>query len=281
LLDYISKAGLERLRIIENGRIQPSDSHFKLIKRLKILSEVEAVQHKIYSMFESVILMDHEHDWEIFRLLVLRKLATSDGLEKEIMRNFSKFVCVGVASSYVGGEGDKFADKKIDWLNTFSKTLGSIKGKTKNAYLLCDRDEYPINLIGSKNCAFVVKGCKPKFSKPLDKTGLLSWRRREVKHYLLSYTALPNSREDINQLLPDVYKLKENSNGDLGTDGRFNDSLASMSSDIVKNHLDEHINVDGKGFCVDKARLYINTMKREEISNDIKNLYRYLVAKDE
>ncbi|MGK0255872.1 MAG: ABC-type cobalamin/Fe3+-siderophores transport system ATPase subunit, partial [Arcobacteraceae bacterium] len=75
LLDSIAKAGTERLKIIEEGKIEPSNNPYKLLKRLENLSELTLMEYKIASMYKNIVLMDNANDWEIFKLLVQRKLS--------------------------------------------------------------------------------------------------------------------------------------------------------------------------------------------------------------
>ncbi len=282
LLDSIAKAGSERLKIIEAGEIRPSNDPFKLLQRLESLSELTLIEYKIASMFKNVVLMDNTHDWEIFKLLVKRKLGINEESNKKIDNNLSEFVCVSVPSSYHGGLNDKFADKKINWLLNFSELLNKVECKTKKSFLICDRDELSIKEIGTTKCDFMVNGIQRKFPKPLTNTPILSWKRREIKHYLLSFTALPDDiKTIINHNLPKNCQLSKGCTGDYITENKYNNYLAIIESDIVKKLLTTHIDREGLGFCIEKAQVYVNTIPKEEISEDIVNMYNYLVGENE
>lgn len=213
LLDSIAKAGIDKLRTIECGEVQYANSSFKLLQRLEALSEVEETQYKIVSMYKNVVVMDHAHDWEIFKLLLKRKLSIDEEYSDEMIEDsLSDFICLSISSGFVEGQDkNTFGDNKINWLKNYErflttlKTLKKLKAKTERVFMICDADEYPNNLIGTTENPFLVKGhsFKPteppkpskkntkqktsKDSKPLKKVALLSWKRREIKHYLLSY----------------------------------------------------------------------------------------------
>jgi hypothetical protein len=189
---------------------------------------------------------------------------------------------VSVPSSYQGGDNDRFSDKKISWVSSYADYLNGFDGKTKKAFIICDRDELPIGHIGNRKCDFVVKGIKHKFPKALIHTPILSWKRREIKHYLLSYTALSDDNVgDINEGLALTCQLSLGDSGDFKAAGKYNDQLAGVESELVKKIVGPHVNADGLGFCIEKAQAYINTIPREEISKDIVSMYSYLVSANE
>lgn len=280
LLDSIAKAGPERLMIIDEGKIEPATSPFKLLQRLESLSEVEAVQQKIVSMYKNVVVMDHAHDWEIFKLLVKKKMPSDNATEIEI--KLANFICVGVHSGFPDGhDNNMFGSNKIRWLHNYANSLAKLDSKIQNAFLICDRDDFSYNLIGTRRNPFIVKGHNFKPHKNLPNSYLLSWKRREIKHYLLSYTALGQECDKINRHYVEGWHLKANENGDNGIEGEFNHSLAKHPSKPVKELVEPYINIDGKGFCVEKAQAYINQIPRAEISEDIINMYNYLVGNHE
>ncbi|MFA0284386.1 AAA family ATPase [Vibrio sp. 10N.222.55.F12] len=305
LLDSIAKAGIDKLRTIERGEVQYTNSSFKLLQRLEALSEVEETQYKIVSMYKNIVVMDHAHDWEIFKLLLKKKLSNDEKYSDEIIENsLSDFICLSISSGFVEGQDkNTFGDNKINWLKNYErflttlKTLNKLKAKTERVFLICDADEYPNNLIGTTENPFLVKGhsFKPteppkpskkntkqkitKDPKPLRKVALLSWKRREIKHYLLSYTALGTDCDEINRHYAEDCQLKVGKNGDIGIDGKFNSYLAKHPSSSVKKIVDPYINVDDKGFCIEEAQKYVNKILPEEISDDIVDMYKYLVKK--
>ncbi|QDF29488.1 AAA family ATPase [Halarcobacter anaerophilus] len=304
LLDSIVKAGTERLKMIEKGKIEPSTDPYKLLQRLDSLSDLTMMQHKIASMYKNVVLMDNANDWEIFKLLVQRKLSDKK-TAKEIEDSLSEFICLSVSSSFhtKGMDINEFGDNKISWVRSFEKALNDsfVKGiptMTKHAFLICDGDEFPKNLIKDDNYPSEIDSlnftkkeksrrkkemAKPTSNNNLSKRVLLTWKRREIKHYLLSFTALSTSAKVINDKLPYMCYLKQNDECDyIDKDKKiYNEQLSRIPSDIVKNIIDPYINVDKKGFCSIEAQKYINKIPKEEISEDIVNMYNYLVGENE
>jgi hypothetical protein len=142
-----------------------------------------------------------------------------------------------------------------------------------------------LSKIGTTRCTLLVKGNPLKNNQLEGLTcQLLSWKRREIKHYLLSATAL--GEENINSInerlnLGLQSKLGVSSSGDYKTNGKYNEQLASLESDLVKDMLHTHINIENQGFCIEKTKGYISRMPKEEISEDIVNMYNYLVASNE
>jgi ABC-type cobalamin/Fe3+-siderophores transport system ATPase subunit len=293
LLDSISKAGIEKLKVVEGGFIQNNDSAFRLTQRLEALSDVQSIQIKLVSMYKNAVLMDHAHDWEIFKLLVLKKLGVDGKSTTKILQVLSSFICLSVSSGYKEEyEKKKFADNKITWLSNFENNYKYLDCRTRNVFMICDRDDYPINLIGTPNNPLIVnkheyftpkkaKDKKKENSRSLSNTSLLSWRRREIKHYLLSATALKDLCVDINIKLHPHEQLKANNNGDSDDFGTFNNSLAKLSSTLVKGIVDPLVNRGGQGFCVEKTQRLVSRIPRDEISDDIAELYNYLEAVNE
>ncbi|EHH0804550.1 ATP-binding protein, partial [Vibrio vulnificus] len=151
LLDSIAKAGIDKLRTIECGEVQYANSSFKLLQRLEALSEVEETQYKIVSMYKNVVVMDHAHDWEIFKLLLKRKLSIDEEYSDEMIEDsLSDFICLSISSGFVEGQDkNTFGDNKINWLKNYErflttlKTLKKLKAKTERVFMICDADEYP------------------------------------------------------------------------------------------------------------------------------------------
>jgi ABC-type cobalamin/Fe3+-siderophores transport system ATPase subunit len=279
LVDSITKSGIERLKVIENGQIKSGKELNHLTNRLRELSEINNVKFQAISLFENIILMDDENDWEQFKLLVKRKLANSVEELAGIEKKLSNFLVIKCNSGFEGKGNEKFADKKLSWLRNFLEYLNGHTFITKNIFLICDRDELPLANVGTQKCTLLIKGDNI-ITNP--KSHLLSWRRREIKHYLLSYTALFDEISTIESELDlgTKSKLLPNNSGDYKTCGNYNEKLATIKSDIVKDIVNPYINIEN-GFCVEKAKAYIDRIPKDEISEDIVNMYNYLVGENE
>lgn len=290
LLDSITKSGISRIRIIDNGKVQSDNDLSYLSSRLKDLADINDTHHQVLSLFENLVYMDDENDWTIFKLLAIQKLATNDKQLQDMESKLSKFLVIKSTSCYQSNT-DNFADKKLLRVDNFAKYLEGHGHNTKNVYLICDRDEYPlINIGGHEECELLVRSeCKKKYNKDRLTCHILSWRRREIKHYLISPTALEVNVDDINK----KFDLGENSkfrinkdtgkfeSGDLNADGNYNERISSIKSELVKSMLDSYINIENTGFCIEKTKAYIRKIPPNEISEDIANMYKYLVANNE
>ncbi|MGC9458877.1 AAA family ATPase [Vibrio genomosp. F10] len=281
LLDSIAKSGISRLNVVEEGQIKPANNLKRLSERLKDLSEINNVKFQAISMFKNVVLIDDENDWEQFKLLIKRKKSASYS-EEYIDESLKDFIAVKCHSGYEGKGSEVFAGKKLAWLRSFTEYLNGQAHKTRNVYLVCDRDELPIVNVGTAKCNLLLKGGSVETLSPILKSHTLSWKRREIKHYLLSYTALSDDIEnvEVELNLGAKSKLRLSSSGDKTIDGSNNEQLAMLKSKPVKEIVDSHIN-EGDGFCVIKTKKYINRMPPEEISEDIVDMYNYLVSDDE
>ena len=169
----------------------------------------------------------------------------------------------------------------------------------------------PLASIGNDKCKLLVNdGDLNNFERGQPfQTYVLAWKRREIKHYLLSYTALGEKREILNDvdvltrpafLYPScngdyLQKYKENEGvytplveKEKGTKRNkekvlvpeYNDALASLSSNLVKPLVSDFIekSTEPKGFSIDKAADYISQIPPSEISEDIVAMYRFLVG---
>lgn len=280
LVDSIAKSGVERLRIVRNGQVNSGGDLDNLSANLRDLSEIHKYTFYVYSLFPSIILIDDENDWIQFKLLVVRKLASTAQEAIEINRKLSTFHVIKCHSGCDAVDTAGFAKSKLNWMMTFEDYLNDRPHATKNIFLICDKDELASKYIGNDKCKLLVKKPNnPSKSKKIS-SHLLSWRRREIKHYLLSYTALACNINAI-ELELDLGKksrLTANNSGDRTTDGDDNNKLATIPSKIIKTILDPYINIDGIGFSEKKAREYIDRIPKEEISEDIVDMYNYLIG---
>ncbi|MGB7403526.1 MAG: AAA family ATPase [Arcobacter sp.] len=285
LLDSIVKAGIERLKVIEDGQIKSGKKLIYLTKRLKDLSEINNVNFQAISWFKNVVLIDDENDWEIFKLLVQKKMANSPEEEQRIQTNLNSFIPIKNYSGYKGQGDEVFGYKKLEWTKSFTKFLSGHSFKTKNIFMICDRDELPLASIGTEKCNLLLKN-NGVIKKEGIFTHLLAWRRREIKHYLLSYTALKDNIKEVEVALDlgKKSKLLEKVSGDNTICGNYNDKLSTIKSDIVKDIVDPYINKkegQEKGFSIEMTKAYVDKIPKEEISEDIVNMYNYLVGENE
>lgn len=276
LLDSISakENRIEHLKVVEQGRINEDNKIKQLISRLSVLSRAKSVEFEVCGKLPSIAILDDENDWAIFVKLVEKK-----GHDITRLASISP---LKISSSYTCDE-DTLGEVKVNWV----KALGSSESQifTRKIFLICDRDEANPNWkpngvqLAGKTYGQLVSSIKWAEGYRVD-TFLLAWKRREVKHYLLSFTALShhNQLNTINNdHLAAGLHMRLSDSGD-------NDGIRKLSSDIVKaatrnliNNLtdDEH----EKGLCMEKLQAYIDLIPKEEISEDITNMYNFIIGK--
>lgn len=281
LLDSIAKSGIERLSVIERGEIKSEEKLKYIASRLRDLSKINNTKFHALSLFPNIVLIDDENDWEIFKLLALKKIATSDAQEDDIKNRLNAFIAIKKESSYQTKDED-FGYSKLRYLDSFASYLEGHAHNTKNVFMVCDRDELPIASVGRNECPLLLNGANGKrdFNGGQLQSHMLSWRRREIKHYLISATAMDEDLDALNQTfnLGPQSQLNMGNSGDIDANGEFNSQLASLPSAIVKGLVEKYIDRDNIGFCSVKTKTYIDRIPREEISEDIVHLYEYLVG---
>lgn len=282
LLDSISKSGIDRIKVIDKGEIKLGEKINYLASRLSELSEIKETQLKAMSLARNIVFIDCEDDWVIFKLLAIKKFANNQDEENSINQFFNNFIVIKQPSGYEKNS-QEFGNSKIKYLIRFANYLQGHHHNTKNVYLICDRDEYPLTNLGTEKCKLLVQlnGTR-KFNDNKLTSHLLSWRRREIKHYLIC----PTSIEMDISLLNDILDLGARSRltfgqpGDYCIDDKYNSKFASIHSATIKEIIDPYIK-NTMGFCPIKTKSYIDKIPKEEISEDIAHLYNYLVETNE
>lgn len=266
LLDSITanENSFKNLKIVDKGKIKEDDKIKTIIDRLSILTRIKDVQFEVCCKLENIVLMDDYNDWTIFYALAKKK-----GLDVSKLDNLH---AIKQSSGY-DNLSQKFAQPKLEWIESLLN-INSPK-KVKRIFMICDKDEAPITyqkdgvqVNGSEYCKKITMlGNKYKI-----KIYLLAWQRREIKNYLLSYTALSHHGligQVNNGDLPANCFLKENNSGDNPAISRLN----------VKPYITKIIDSDGIGLDKSKLYPYIDLIPPNEISNDIENMYNFLVEK--
>ena len=267
LLDSITapENGFEQIVVVEGGCIREENKTKAVLERLGNLSRMKSVQFEVCRKLENIVLMDDYNDWLIFLALVKRK-----GLD---VGRLSKINVVKQASG-CNSPNEPIGEKKIQWCESFMRSESTCQ--TKNVFLICDRDEAHIHFSPNNDVAVLNKQSTERIA-PLNagskiKIHLLAWKRREIKNYLLSYSGLLKNgllKEVNNKKIGEDYHLKENDPGD-------NDHIRDLS---VKSYITKVIDTAGVGLDVGKLDSYLENVPDSEISEDIANMYNFLVGK--
>ncbi|KQE19632.1 AAA family ATPase, partial [Acinetobacter pittii] len=263
LLDSITSPlnSFDNLKIVDKGIIHEDRKIRAIIERLSNLSRMESVNFEVCSKLDNIVLMDDYNDWTIFLALA--------GKKQLDISKISKVHVIKQASSY-GSINEILGKAKIEWVNTM---LSFNLAKAKNIFMICDRDEAKINFkedgvsVAAKNELLGKINKNKKIN-----IHLLAWQRREIKNYLLSYTALSKAgliNEINNCNIAQRDFLRENDPGD-------NNSIRNMN---VKSLVTNLIDTDGIGLDIDKLNHYIDNVPSLEISKDIEDMYNFIVEK--
>ncbi|MCE9679754.1 ATP-binding protein [Shewanella sp. AS1] len=269
LLDSISakENRIEHLKVVEQGRINEDNKIKQLISRLSVLSRAKSVEFEVCGKLPNIALLDDYNDWIIFT-----KLASRAGLD---VNRLATMHAMKKSSSYASAN-ETFGKGKIEWLHGLSKIESPLV--TTRIFLICDRDEAALDW----NVANGVQVNGQVYRELLNAIQwprgtnvspyLLAWKRREIENYLLSYSALMHFEviDAINnEQLAQGFHLREGDSGD-------NDGIRMLDVKRIVNPL---IETQGIGKDLTKIEFYISHMKPEEISEDITNMYNFIIGK--
>src|SRR5690606_37327958 len=246
LLDSISakENRIEHLKVVEKGRISEDNKIKQLINRLSVLSRAKSVEFEVCGKLPNIALLDDYNDWIIFTKLAVRK-----GLD---IAPLNAVYALKKASSYATAT-ETFGKGKIDWLHGLSKIESPLV--TTRVFMICDRDEaalewnvangVQVNGQVYRELLSAIRWPRGMRLEPY----LLAWKRREIKNYLLSYTALSdrNVLDQINnQNIAQRNHLQPNDPAD-------NDDIRRLN---VKDVINLLINTDGEGLDLEKLQAY-------------------------
>lgn len=269
LLDSISakENRIEHLKVVESGRINDDNKIKQLINRLSVLSRAKSVEFEVCGKLPNIALLDDYNDWVIFTLLAARAGLDIDRL--------STVHAMKKSSSYASAN-ETFGKGKVNWLHGLSEIDSPLI--TSRIFLICDRDEAALEWNANDGVQVngriyndllnAVKWPRGNKVSPY----LLAWKRREIKNYLLSHTALSNNNA-----------LDQVNNGDIALRNHLKPDKAGDNDDIrrlnAKGVIDPLINTEGVGLDIEKLQAYIDSIPLEEISEDITNMYNFITGK--
>ncbi|WCR43147.1 AAA family ATPase [Stutzerimonas stutzeri] len=268
LLDSISakENRIEHLKVVEKGKISEDNKIKQLINRLSVLSRAKSVEFEVCGKLPKIVLLDDYNDWVIFT-----KLASRAGLEVD---RLSAVHAMKKSSSYATAN-ETFGKGKIDWLHGLSKIESPLV--TTKIFMICDRDEAVLDWKAANGVQVNGQIYRDLLNAIQWPQGmrvtpyLLAWKRREIKNYLLSYTALANQNllgQINNGNIAQRNHLEPNNPGD-------NDDIRRLS---VKDIINPLINTDGEGLDPRKLQAYIDLIPPQEISEDITNMYNFIIG---
>ncbi|WP_321528858.1 AAA family ATPase [Sedimenticola selenatireducens] len=268
LIDSITANDFHAIKVVEQGRICNDDKLKKLIERLKVLSRARTVEYEVCAKISHMALLDDFNDWEIFLKLAERKELDVDRL--------SSIYPVKESSGF-NSISQTIGEPKLQWTQSLSGVDSEFC--TSHVFLICDRDELPLADIDGANGVVInnvqqkrrIREIKWPGNKNV-KVFLLAWKRREIKNYLLSYTAL-NHHGVLHEVNGDALAVASHLKPNDPCD---NEDIRKLD---VKEIVNPFINEDGVGLNSEKLQTYINLIPADEISADIENMYNFIVGK--
>lgn len=183
--DSIINNEIKQIKVVKDWIIDDDNTVNSLINRLWNISDTYLYEKKLASKVENIVLVDDCTDWFIFKELAkIKKWSNYDDKIEWVQS-------IKCNSWFNWNPNEIFWEKKLNWINEFILKNNSFK--TKKIFSLCDKDECPIAKIDD-DMKF-----KEYHTWDNKKTQnfwswwniyYLSWKRREIENYFLSYTLL-------------------------------------------------------------------------------------------
>lgn len=268
--DSIVANNINNVRLVDKGKVESRLVANNLINRLEVLSSENNYRFLLASKIEYLALVEDESDWFIFKKLCEIKI---DDFNPDV---FEKIQFIKRHSGY-HNSGEVFGGTKLEWVKLFNNQVKT--SVTESIFLICDKDNLSVTDIQESGLLINSKNSERQSKIKLKGSGnrhayLLSWKRREIENYLLSYTMLSNESmiDSINRKLSPDNQLKENDTAD--NDGvRELDIKDEIQSLYLKDELTEST---VGGIDYEKLENIIQQIPSTEISQDIENLYNFI-----
>ncbi|HKO78242.1 MAG TPA: AAA family ATPase [Flavobacterium sp.] len=274
--DSIILNEFSNIKLVEKGKIENDTVANKILDRLESLSSGGNYKLSVAGKVKYLALVEDFFDWFIFLELCKRKIPDFD---LNIQQQIHYIKC----SSGFHNNGQVFGGQKLDWVKSFNNHNSN--SSTKSIFLLCDRDNLPIEDV--QNSGWVINAPNANRTNKIQLNGagnnrnayLMSWKRREIENYLLSFTMLSENGklEEINNHLAPINKLTEGNSCD-NNDVRNLDVKTKLQSLYLKDDL-QFVPTDESGVDYNKLSAIIAQIPANEISVDIENVYKFIIGK--
>lgn len=274
--DSIILNKISNIKLVEKGMFKEDILANQIISRLEALSSGGNYKLAIAGKIENLVLVEDYFDWFIFIELCKKKVQNFDSTIEEKIQYIK---CSSGFSSYA----ERFGSSKLDWVESFNRF--NTKPSTQNIFLICDRDNLAIADV--QNSGLVINSQATGRTNKINLKGkgnkaayLMSLKRREIENYLLSYTMLNNHNKltEINNHIAAVNQLVLGNAGD--NDGVRNLDVKSMLQPLyLKDDLDQITGLDERGVDFNKLSNLITEIPANEISEDITNIYNFIIGK--
>ncbi|WP_319231098.1 AAA family ATPase [Draconibacterium orientale] len=257
ILDSVLNNEFSSIRYVKDGSVSDNYILAEIITRIEDLSARKEFQFAIAAKAENIVLIDNINDWKAFISFLEIKKPDFDR---------DKLLNIEVINVSSGRDNDleELGNNKRIWVEEFHYSNAPKDIKTKNIFMICDRDDSNPNY-NQANPIKVNGYTKPRGLQP--NVHLLAWSRREIENYFISHTMLSEYSlvEQINAELIPREQLQAGNNMD------FQSVKTANVKDIIKV-----LFCDENGLDIEKRKEVISKIPANEISDDILNLYNYL-----
>ncbi len=270
-VDSIVLNNFEDILLVEKGILNKDNTANVLIDRVNVLSSNNYYKFQIASKLGHIALVEDYFDWFVFRKLSEKLIPD---FNPKIFEKIQFIKCSSGFENYT----ERFGNSKIDWVTRFSD-VNKKKSNTKNIFMICDRDK--LALADLSGCKVNSAKTRPNNFK-LPENGnayLLSWNRREIENYILSYSVLKKHGilTEINGNFGVQHRIKK---------GNTNDNEQVMTFDskklIQRLYLKDGQKIDSTNESwvdYDKLGELIDLIPTSEISPNIAEMYNFLKSK--
>jgi len=257
LPDSILNNNIDDIKVVEKWVVNNDNTANTILKRLENISDKSIYEIRLMKKIENIVLMDDLVDWLIFKKLVKKKLWIACFEKLENITSYKR------SSSY-DNTNEAFWKGKLMFVEDFKKVNKNCDIKTKNIFLICDRDklaptEIKDNLEVNINNSY--SGLK-NFNENKTKTYLLSWKRLEIENYLLYKELLINNN------------IKPHINYDAISSLDNIEDIAILDCKNITHPLYKE-----NWFNEWKLNSLISKIPKEEISEDIEKMYDFIISK--
>lgn len=265
ITETIIRKNIEDIYLVENGRFHNQNIFNELCKRLDNFTSNKMYQYQIASKCENIVLVEHVNDWEIFKMLCEIKIDDREDLK--ILNLIEPFNC----SSDYKDLNYTLGNSKTAWYEKYTKIMHRQPSKTKNVFMICDKDNYLMQNI--KDNLEPKDNNLPQLRRSGNTEAFLKvWKRREIENYLLSYTMLKKYN---------ILDLINNDNLAKKDHIKKGDNLDNINSlkELDCKKIIQGLYSDDNGDNIDKMRQVIFSIPKEEISEDIVTMFNFLKSK--
>ncbi len=267
---------------IEKGKIVNDLVPKKVLEKISNVVNQEKFIYQICSKLENIVLIDDESDWEIFKELAKIKIG------EEAITLLKDIVAIKETSSY-NSDFQLFGNEKIEFTKNIKAYSLANTINLKNIFMICDLDEYAVSNIGLNHQCIVTDKLRPsineiqKFNNNETSSYLLSWKRREILHYMISCSMLKeyNKIKELKKIANYITE-KKFINKNFDDDNNIKTAPKSKVKFIKQLMCKENGDADADNWTdYDKLKQIISKIPVNEISEDIVKMYEFIKSKVE